>query len=46
MNEKTAKDTKKPYQTPTLAEYGDVREITQGSFTSSMSDSGSNHMTG
>jgi hypothetical protein len=35
---------KKEYSTPVLIGYGDIRSITQGGATSTLSDSGSNHM--
>ncbi len=34
---------KKPYATPELRDYGDVREMTQGGASSSVSDNGNNH---
>jgi hypothetical protein len=45
MNEKTPVDVKKPYQTPVLSEYGDVREITQQGSHTTHSDHGNNSMT-
>jgi hypothetical protein len=35
---------KKEYSTPVLTGYGDIRSITQGGTASTLSDSGSNHM--
>ena len=52
MSEKTTNEppveTKRPYQSPTLVEYGDIRQVTQASAQGALMDShgGAPDMTG
>lgn len=40
MSAKTPVQTKRPYAVPILSEYGDIRQITQGSMAGQMNDGG------
>jgi hypothetical protein len=44
MNSAKDKPDKKCYHPPQVADYGNIKEITHGGATSTMSDSGSNQM--